>query len=32
MPEPVEEALPSEAEASGGLLVAATGAPPPAAD
>jgi MFS family permease len=32
MPEPVEEALPSEAEASGGLLVAATGALPPAAD
>jgi predicted MFS family arabinose efflux permease len=31
MPEPDEEPLPSEAEASGGLLVAA-GAAPPAAD
>jgi MFS family permease len=31
MPEPVEEPLPSEADASGGLLVAA-GAAPPAAD
>jgi hypothetical protein len=31
VPEPVEEPLPSEADASGGLLVAA-GALPPAAD
>ena len=32
MPEPVEEPLPSEADAAGGLLPAAVGAVPPAAD
>jgi len=32
MPEPVDEPLPSEAEAAGGLLPAAAGALPPAAD
>ena len=32
MPEPVDEPLPSEAEAAGGLVPAAAGAAPPAAD
>jgi MFS family permease len=32
MPEPVDELLPSEADAAGGLLPAAAGATPPAAD
>jgi hypothetical protein len=32
MPEPVEEPLPSEADAAGGLLQAGAGATPPAAD
>ena len=32
VPEPVEEPLPSEAEAAGGLVPVPAGAPPPAAD